>query len=50
MKIKCVPCNNEMDPVVIEDFGETQWCRKCGLSIDINWDKDTIHVDRSKNV
>lgn len=34
-----------MELMVDGEMGETFWCRKCGLEVSVDFDKNTIEVD-----
>lgn len=45
LRVFCRGCQrNEMDCFLEEDFGEGFYCRKCGITVDVNFDRNTIEV------
>ena len=46
MIVFCKPCHEQMESVWKEAFGEDFRCRKCGSEVSINYDLNTVSIDR----
>jgi hypothetical protein len=46
MKAKCGNCENYMQKIYTNDFGDQFWCERCRLEVDVDYDKGEIIISR----